>query len=147
MKKFTASVKNRNISVHQSVEFSIFMQEFEGKDIQLHIKEMKNRDQRSLEQNNMYWSIITHIAKYEGNDVMDQHLYFKQNFFSKPIIKKFKNGNGYQIPQSDVSTTDCDTKEFSEVMDRIIKYATHPDYLGMTMEELGFDKGKYEFSQ
>lgn len=129
--RFTALLEKRNIKIHQPLEWDIFLQKFDGKEIQLDVKEAKKRKQRTIDQNNMYWAVVEEIAKHEGNDIMDQHQFFLENFFSNPIIKKYKNGKEYKMPRADVSSTDCDTKEFSQVMERILKYANHPDYLGM----------------
>jgi len=90
----------------------------------------KRRRKRSLDQNALYWLWLTIIEEITGNEKEDLHCYFKETYLKKEYIKIF----GSKI-NKDISTTNLDTKQFTEYLKKIDIFANtelniilpHPD--------------------
>lgn len=74
---------------------------------------------RSSEQNRYYHGILlTILADHTGYTTDDLHEYLKQSFLPQPLIKIL----GQHIVRT-VSTTQLDTKEFNEYIEKIRTFA------------------------
>ena len=69
---------------------------------------------RSVSQNALYWLWLTCIEKETGNDKIDLHEYFKQEFLGH-ITKEVFNTEVYPLR----STTGLNTKEFTDYLNKI----------------------------
>jgi hypothetical protein len=72
------------------------------------------RKKRSLKSNNLYWMWINCIHNETGNDADDLHEYFAKKYL--PWITKEVLGE--EISRR-ISTTQLDSKQFTEYLDRI----------------------------
>ena len=75
----------------------------------------KYKRQRSGQQNKYYWSALEIISKETGDDVDSLHTYFRRKFLA-PVEKTVMGQKVLCLR----STTDLNTAEFVEYMDRII---------------------------
>jgi len=126
--KFTADIVGKEIKVHQRKLFSAFLEEFKGKKIKFIASEAKERDLRNLEQNALYWVLVTEIAKNTGENKEVLHDIFKYQFFGKDVTTTLENGKTWLHRQPCLTTTELDTKEFAKGVDKIIKWAS--EFLG-----------------
>jgi hypothetical protein len=86
----------------------------------------KCRDQRSLDANAYYWSVVLPCfaaglteAWGESYDSDMAHEWCRKEWLTRSVVNR-KTGEVALIPRS---TTDLDTKEFGEYLDKIIKHA------------------------
>jgi hypothetical protein len=143
---FTATVKDKKIKIHQTVEFVALLNGFEGKDIKITISNLKAKDQRSLAQNSYYWGVIVkEIADYVGEGLQDTHMNLKRMFFSDEMIKNTADGDTYLF-YKECSTTQYDTKEFAERVENIRRWANDKDKgLGLNIPLPNEDINAYNF--
>jgi hypothetical protein len=73
---------------------------------------------RSLSQNSLYWLWLTCIEAETGNDKGDLHEVFKVKFLDSKAVELF----GTVFLRS--STTNLDTKQFKEYLDKIQLFAS-----------------------
>jgi hypothetical protein len=73
---------------------------------------------RSLEQNRLYWAILKCMSDETGNDSDDLHELMKARYLPKKWIKV----KGHEFPTT-TSTTDLNTEEFTEYIDKIMAFA------------------------
>tara|TARA_R100000808_G_scaffold283_3_gene1671 strand:+ start:60 stop:401 length:342 start_codon:yes stop_codon:yes gene_type:complete len=99
--KFTGKVKNGSLIFHDEAGLKRHLNGIKG-DVWVDIKEAPKT--RSTQQNNYYRHIIRQIGNHLGYDEDEMHDVIKQRF-------------GIQ------STKDLDTEEFSELLDRIIRFS------------------------
>ena len=99
--KFTAKIKNGRLILDDNKGFGRYIKNIDG-DVWIDIKEAPKT--RSTQQNNYYRHIIRQIGNHLGYDEDEMHDVIKQRF-------------GIQ------STKDLDTEEFSELLDRIIRFS------------------------
>src|SRR5574343_323449 len=78
----------------------------------IEIKEYKPK--RTNLQNRYYWAIINFISSETGNDRISLHEYFKSQFLMKIGDYVFNQKIDYNI-----STTELNTKEFTEYIEKI----------------------------
>ena len=78
----------------------------------------KLRKIRTIDQNKMYWSILGCISEETGNEAEDLHTYFKRTYLGH----KVRSVLGEKILIV-LSTTNLDTKEFSDYISCIIRWA------------------------
>ena len=85
------------------------------------------RDQRTLKQNAWYWvsvvkTVRERIAELWGEQYSSEqiHVWMRSMFLKQPIVN---HGTGEVMGETVKSTTELDTKEFSDYVDRIIKWA------------------------
>jgi hypothetical protein len=78
----------------------------------------KKTKRRTIPQNRLYWLYLTAIATETGNDRDDLHSYFAGKYLSARSV----NLGGSQT-QVRGTTTDLDTKAFTEYIDRIMRDA------------------------
>jgi hypothetical protein len=106
----------------------------------------EGKEKRSIPQNDLYWFWLTFLEKESetGNTKDEFHEYFKYEYLiiSEHLIKNDKNIFKYfKFP----TTTDLNTKQFAEYMEKVERFANtelnvtlpHPEDLGFA--EL-FDK-------
>jgi hypothetical protein len=85
----------------------------EGKEIELIIRQKKS--QRSLDQNSYYWGVVVAIlGDHCGYDPEEMHEALKFKF-----LRKGKEGL-----ETVTSTTDLNTKEFEDYLERIRRWAS-----------------------
>ena len=99
--KFTGTIKKGKLKLHDKDGFNRLLNTIDG-DVWVDIKEAPKT--RSTQQNNYYRHIIRQIGNHLGYDEDEMHDVIKQRF-------------GIQ------STKDLDTEEFSELLDRIIRFS------------------------
>ena len=98
--KFTGSVKKGKLELHDKNSFNEFISQNEG-DVWVIVKSMPKT--RSPQQNNYYWIVIKSVANEIGYTYDEMH----------QIVK-----NKFEIE----STKDLEQDEFSDFLDRIIRY-------------------------
>lgn len=89
-----------------------------------HVAEIKPyKSKRSIEQNKLLWDYFTEFAEhvgYEGKqEVEDLKLMVTMKLHPKIVTNPITNNIVYLPPE----TSKMDTKEFSEMMDKIMRYA------------------------
>jgi hypothetical protein len=78
----------------------------------------QKRENRTLDQNALYWLWLTCIEQETGNSKEDIHYYCKDNFLPKKEMTIA--GEVVYIPES---TTKKDTKQFSDYMNEVQVFA------------------------
>ena len=99
--KFTGKVEKGNLKLHDIGSYRRFLNGIKG-EVWIEVKEAPKM--RSVEQNNYYRDIIRQIGNHLGYDEDEMHDVIKQRFCIQ-------------------STKDLDTEEFSELLDRIIRFS------------------------
>ncbi|MEA3272238.1 MAG: hypothetical protein U9P90_01055 [Patescibacteria group bacterium] len=124
-----ANVKKREIWPTDQKQWDWALDCLDNKTVEITIKEWK--EIRSLQQNRYLWGVVYKvISEYNGGIVEDLHNHFKYYFLRK---------QGRLI--SFISTTDLDTKEFTDYIEKIRLFAHQK--LGLhipTPDEAGFDQ-------
>jgi hypothetical protein len=115
--KFTCKIKNGELEYKNPKRFYDYLKGLPtDKDLELVLKE--KRTQRSLEQNAWYWGVaLKLISEHTGYETKDIHEILKSEFLKD--FYEFK-GKVYPIIRS---TSDLNTKEFSEFMGRVQRWA------------------------
>lgn len=95
------------------------------------------RDQRSHDQNSFYFGVVLKevqagISEAWGENLSTEklHVLMRQKFLTEPVVNM---NTGEVMGEVVKSTTELDTKEFSEYIDQIAKFAG--EYLGVTIPE------------
>lgn len=92
----------------------------EGLDLVLTIKRF--RSQRSTSQNKLYWALLRQIASETAGDTSKNYLNILHDFFRGQFLPPyFIVLNGKTI-ETLGHTPDCNTKEFTEYLEKIIAY-------------------------
>ena len=99
--KFTGTIEKGELKLHDRSGFKCFLKEIEG-DVWIDIKTAPKT--RSPQQNAYYRTIVRQIGLHLGYPEDEMHDVIKQKFEIK-------------------STKDLDIDEFSELLDRIIRFA------------------------
>jgi len=73
---------------------------------------------RTMPQNKLYWLYLSCIEQETGNDKEDLHEYFKLKFNGIEVVQLF--GEAVYSPRS---TTKNNTKQMTEYIDKIIRFA------------------------
>ena len=90
---------------------------------------VKTKNQRTAAQNRLYWKWLSLISDYTGYTKEEMHEYFKQEYLpSKEVL-------GKQIPKS---TTDLDTKGFTDYLKKIEQMTKQYNIKLPTIRELDF---------
>ena len=108
--KFTATIKDGQLKLHDKEGFSNYLNNTEG-DVWVDVKESPKA--RSSQQNAYY----RHIIRQIGN-----HLVYAEDEMHEVVKEKFKIE----------STKDLDVEEFSELLDSIIRFSAT---LGFVVED------------
>ena len=104
--KFTGTVQKGKLELHDKSSFNEFISQSEG-DVSIVVKPMPKT--RSPQQNNYYWMIIKVVAQDIGYTYDELH----------EIVKVKFNIN---------STKDLEQEEFSDFLDRLIRYFAELGY-------------------
>lgn len=89
---------------------------------------IKLRKKRSLNQNAYYWLVLTMMALEMGDNKDDLHDDMREKYLS---VKKVLPDNSVSVRKR--STTECDSKEFTDYLNSVKKWAY--DYLNMVIPE------------
>lgn len=81
--------------------------------VQFVIRDRKN--QRSIDQNNLYWFWVDILAKHTGEIPSDMSFQLKEELLIPKIIETLNGGKGKQYP----STASMSVKELQEYLDAI----------------------------
>lgn len=93
--------------------YLVQLSKLDGKEIELIIRQKKS--QRSLDQNSYYWGVVVAIlGDHCGYDPEEMHEALKFKF-----LRKGKEGL-----ETVTSTTDLNTKEFEDYLERIRRWAS-----------------------
>jgi len=111
MKAF-GTIKKGILILNNQRRFNDNLLEFEGKEIEVRIRERNNK--RTNEQNSLYWKWIQIISKSLGYTIEEMHELIKYKFLKRTTIKK----NGVEEVKLK-STTTLTVKEFTEFMNEI----------------------------
>lgn len=113
---FYGKVKNGKLKLDNPQGYLVTLSRLEGQDIELTIK--KQRQVRSLQQNAYYWSVVVAIlADYFGYEPDELHDELKLKF--NPKHSKIDYDKTYGG-----TTTKMSTQEFSDYIDRVIRWAS-----------------------
>ena len=104
--KFTGTVQKGKLELHDKSSFNEFISQSEG-DVSIVVKPMPKT--RSPQQNNYYWMIVKSVANEIGYTHDELH----------EIVKVKFNIN---------STKDLEQEEFSDFLDRLIRYFAELGY-------------------
>ena len=111
MKAF-GTIKKGNLILNNKRRFKDNLLEYEGKEVEIRIRERKNK--RTNEQNSLYWKWIEVISKSLGYTREEMHELIKYKFLKRSTIKK----NGVEEVKLK-STTTLTVNEFSQFMNDI----------------------------
>ena len=111
MKAF-GTIKKGNLILNNKRRFKDNLLEYEGKEVEIRIRERKNK--RTNEQNSLYWKWIEVISKSLGYTREEMHELIKYKFLKRSTIKK----NGVEEVRLK-STTTLTVNEFSQFMNDI----------------------------
>ena len=76
------------------------------------------KEKRTLDQNKLYWLWLSCIAKETGNDKDDLHEYFIYKYLNPELVQVFE-----KMIYKRLSTTQLDTKQFTEYLNKIQVFA------------------------
>lgn len=114
--KFSAQIKNGQIVVSElwQTKFSDHLKSLEGCKVDITVSKIKEHEIRSNQQNKYYRGVILHLlSEHTGYTEEEIHEILKQKFLG--CIVSF----GRQTYNVGKSTTELDTIEMTEYMDRI----------------------------
>ena len=111
-------VKEGKLKLNNSRQFQDSLREFEGKDVELRIKERSAN--RSKEQNSFYWTWIDILSKEIGYTKEEMHTLIKYKFLKGNVVDE--NGVEQEIIKS---TTTLTTKEFSLMMNDLLFWSNN----------------------
>lgn len=111
---FLAKVKKGVLTFKNEPAVNAYLWKF-GPEEELEVAIGKRRRQRSLPQNSWYWGVVLPVIAHEtGHSAEELHEIFKRMFLTRKIIK-YRNKD-FQLPGT---TTDLNTMEFSEYVERV----------------------------
>ena len=112
---FWGKVKKGKLDLYDKEKFILWLAKLEGKEIELRVD--KYKEKRTLAQNRYYWIICTIVAEETGHDPEEIHQIFKSMFLKTWTKLKHKRIQRIQ------STTELDTKEFTDYVDKCSRFA------------------------
>ena len=115
MKHF-GTVKNKKLSLNNERRFKDSLIEFEGKEVEIRIRVRSNN--RSKEQNSLYWKWIDILSKEIGFTKDEMHELIKYKFLKRNIVDD--NGIEQEIIKS---TTTLTIKEFTLLMNDLLYWS------------------------
>ena len=116
MKHF-GTVKNKKLSLNNERMFNDSLSEFEGKEIEIRIRVRSNN--RSKEQNSLYWKWIDILSKETGFTKDEMHELIKYKFLKRNIV----DDKGIESVVLK-STTTLTTKEFTLLMNDLLYWSS-----------------------
>jgi len=109
--KFKGRVQNGKLKILNERDFNQYIQGLEGRVVSIIVKQFKHA--RTGQQNRYYWGVVLKvISDHTGYETDDLHDHFKTYFLRKPG----KLSSYY-------STTELDTSQFTEYIDKVIRFA------------------------
>ena len=117
MKAF-GTVKNGKLILNNERRFNDNFNIFEGEEIEIRIKVRTNN--RSNEQNSLYWKWINIMSEETGFTKEEMHELIKYKFLKRTSI----NNNGVEEVKLK-STTTLTVKEFTKLMDDILYWSNN----------------------
>ena len=117
MKAF-GTVKNGKLILNNERRFNDNLNIFEGEEIEIRIKVRTNN--RSNEQNSLYWKWINIMSEETGFTKEEMHELVKYKFLKRTSI----NNNGVEEVKLK-STTTLTVKEFTKLMDDILYWSNN----------------------
>ena len=117
MKAF-GTVKNGKLILNNERRFNDNLNIFEGEEIEIRIKVRTNN--RSNEQNSLYWKWINIMSEETGFTKEEMHELVKYKFLKRTSI----NNNGVEEVKLK-STTSLTVKEFTKLMDDVLYWSNN----------------------
>ena len=117
MKAF-GTVKNGKLILNNERRFNDNLNIFEGEEIEIRIKVRTNN--RSNEQNSLYWKWINIMSEETGFTKEEMHELIKYKFLKRTSI----NNNGVEEVKLK-STTSLTVKEFTKLMDDVLYWSNN----------------------
>ena len=125
MPVFSGRIVNGAIKLDRAVEFSALRARLEGCEVDLVLR--RQRKPRSLKQSAYYWAVVIPLlAEVAGYDDEEMHAALKMRFL--------RNHVGADLP-SVRSTSDLDTAEFTEYIERVRQLAA--EFYGLLIPNPG----------
>ena len=123
MKAFGNILQGKLILKNQR-SFKDGLVEFEGKEVEIRIKERSNK--RSKEQNSLYWQWINILRQETGFQKNEMHELIKYKFLQRNVV----NDDGVEEVILK-STTTLTVKEFNQLMNEVLFWSN--DTLGIKL--------------
>ena len=115
MKHF-GTVKKGRLILNDKIRFKNYLNEFEGKDIVIKIREVENG--RSVEQNALWWTWMELIGKEIGMSKEETHTLLKYKFLKRDVVKE--DGTTQTILKG---TSTLTVQEFNLLMSEVLFFA------------------------
>jgi len=116
MKHF-GTVKNKKLSLNNERRFNDSLIEFEGKEVEIRIRVRSNN--RSKEQNSLYWKWVDILSKEIGFTKDEMHELIKYKFLKRNIVDD-KGVESVVLK----STTTLTVKEFTLLMNDLLYWSS-----------------------
>ena len=116
MKHF-GTVKNKKLSLNNERRFKDSLIEFEGKEVEIRIRARSNN--RSKEQNSLYWKWIDILSKEIGFTKDEMHELIKYKFLKRNVVDD-KGVESVVLK----STTTLSVKEFALLMNDLLYWSS-----------------------
>tara|TARA_R110002051_G_scaffold280089_2_gene341662 strand:+ start:2886 stop:3269 length:384 start_codon:yes stop_codon:yes gene_type:complete len=118
------TIKLGKLTLNNNRLFKDGLKEFEGKEVEIRIRERSNS--RSKEQNSLYWQWINILSNEIGFTKMEMHELIKYKFLKRNIVN---DDGGEEIIIK--STTTLTVKEFNQLMNDLLYWSN--DTLGINL--------------
>jgi hypothetical protein len=113
---FHGEVKEGKLKLDSPAKYLVYLSSLEGKRIELTLR--KERNNRTLSQNAYYWGVVIEIlGQHFGYEPEEMHEEMKRKF--NPIHSKIDLEESFGG-----STTKLSTVEFSDYLDKVMRFAT-----------------------
>ncbi len=108
-----------------------------------HVKVTCKRGKRSIDANALYWMWLNCISDETGNDKDDLHHFFKDKYLGIKRVVIFGDEFAKKL-----STTDLDSKQFSQYLNKIQVFAASELSIKLpNPEDLKFEQFKEHYSK
>tara|TARA_R100001244_G_scaffold59703_1_gene50145 strand:- start:494 stop:877 length:384 start_codon:yes stop_codon:yes gene_type:complete len=118
------TIKMGKLTLNNNRQFKDGLKEFEGKEVEIRIRERSNS--RSKEQNSLYWQWINILSNEIGFTKTEMHELIKYKFLKRNIVN---DDGGEEIIIK--STTTLTVKEFNQLMNDLLYWSN--DTLGINL--------------
>lgn len=124
--KFKAQIIDGKIKYLKFWELEPFLKRFKADDI-VEVSIKKYDPKRNIDQNALYWKILSEVSKYTGNSKKALHEYVKDEILTMYIpfrTETIVNYEGQEIEKTiEPSTTDLTKKQFSSFLKEVSIWA------------------------
>ena len=110
--KIQARIDKGKLVVKNTERWHLMLRHFDGREVVITMEEYS--DQRTLDQNALYWMYMHLIEDETGEDAKRLHAFFKSEFITPTYIEVF----GKQV-EVEKSTVNMSKKKFSEFLRKI----------------------------